>query len=104
MDPGDPSQMDILMTKVTLILASLAALVAAVRKFFHIVRRISHFLDDWFGEEARDGQPARPGVMERLEALEASVASLEATMTDHTETALYGPQQAATGQDGHSAG
>lgn len=34
------------------------------------VRRVVHFLDDWFGEPARPGHPARPGIPERIEAIE----------------------------------
>lgn len=60
----------------------IAAIIAAITGVFvtlkglaRVIRRTQHFLDDWFGEEARDGVPARPGVMERLEAMEAALVT-----------------------------
>ena len=32
--------------------------------------RLGHFLDDWFGEDARPGFVARPGIPERLAEVE----------------------------------
>lgn len=54
-----------------------ATLVGLAVKAFRGVRRVSHFLDDWFGEEARPGIAARPGVMERIGAVEDGFSSLE---------------------------
>jgi hypothetical protein len=39
--------------------------------------RFSHFLDDWFGEDARPGFVARPGVPERLENVETRLGTVE---------------------------
>lgn len=39
------------------------------------LRRLVHFADDWFGEPERDGVPARPGVMERISAIETDGAA-----------------------------
>lgn len=38
--------------------------------------RLAHFLDDWFGEEARPGFPARPGIPARLESVEEGQTEL----------------------------
>lgn len=57
----------------------IGGVVLLVKRILPAVRRFMHFLDDWFGEEARTGQPARPGVMERLQ-------SMEETQTSQTET------------------
>lgn len=40
------------------------------------IRRVSRFLDDWFGSPERPGVPAQPGVMERVAATEDGVADL----------------------------
>lgn len=56
---------------------AVATMLALAVKAFRGVRRVSHFLDDWFGEESRPGVPARPGVMERLDSVEQDVASIK---------------------------
>lgn len=49
----------------------LSALVGFFRwKILPVFRRTGHFLDDWFGEDARPGQPRRLGIPERLQRLE----------------------------------
>ncbi len=68
--------MNQMMTQITIgEVAAGVGLVSAVVGFFAkvmpLLRRTGHFLDDWFGEEARDGQPARPGVTARLTQIEA---------------------------------
>jgi hypothetical protein len=35
--------------------------------------RLSHFLDDWFGEDARPGFTRKPGVPERLAEVESQL-------------------------------
>ena len=57
--------------------SALTALVVAVcgiatwaaRWAWRILKRTTHFLDDFFGEPERDGLAARPGVMARLQDL-----------------------------------
>jgi hypothetical protein len=36
-------------------------------------RRVTHFLDDYNGEPARDGLPAKPGFMARLASVEKAL-------------------------------
>lgn len=56
---------------------ALVALMAVIAflwaKVWPVVSRFVHFLDDFIGEKARPGVPARPGVMERLQALEEAL-------------------------------
>lgn len=52
------------------VLSVLGVLAAFWRWALPFLRRVGHFLDDWFGEEARPGFPARPGVPARLAAIE----------------------------------
>ena len=63
-------------------LTAFVALVVAVcggmawtgRHAWRIVRRVTHFLDDYAGQPARDGMPAKPGLMARLASVEESLA------------------------------
>lgn len=41
-----------------------------IKSVFRFWRKLVWFLDDCFGEPARNGQPARPGMLERLAAIE----------------------------------
>lgn len=50
----------------------------ATRNLARGLRRLVHFADDWFGEPERDGVPARPGVMERMSAIESAGADTRA--------------------------
>ena len=42
----------------------------ALRSAFDFWRKLVWFLDDCFGEPARNGHPARPGMVERITAIE----------------------------------
>jgi hypothetical protein len=55
---------------ITGILAVLTALGALARKVWPFGRKLVHFIDDWFGEPARDGVPERAGVMARLATID----------------------------------
>jgi hypothetical protein len=44
------------------------------------VRRVTDFLDDWNGEAARPGYPARKGVPERLSTMEDRLGRVEGQM------------------------
>ena len=54
----------------------------SVRAFF---RRLADFLDDWFGEPARPGVPARPGMGERVQGLEEKMPGMEAALAENAE-------------------
>lgn len=77
--------------------ASLTALTAAVfglvgwaaRYAWRITRRTNHFLDDYFGESARDGLPARPGIMARLKSVEEKLAQIVAETRPNGGTSLH---------------
>ena len=59
-------------------------LVKAFRPLFH---RVGHFLDDYFGEDARPGVPARKGLMVRMSDQDTSLAAQE-TRLDAVEHEL----------------
>lgn len=46
------------------------------RWLWRVGQRVTHFMDDYFGEPARPGQKSRPGAMERLENVESITESI----------------------------
>ena len=62
---------------ITAVIALAAAVVGvlgwAARHAWRVLRRVTHFLDDYAGEPARDGMPARPGFMARLASAETQI-------------------------------
>lgn len=50
-------------------LAALSAAFAFGRGLWRWMRRLSHFIDDVTGEDARPGQPRRPGLVEQVDLL-----------------------------------
>ncbi|MGF0163040.1 hypothetical protein ACQRET_03220 [Streptomyces koyangensis] len=51
-----------------------------IRGGVRLGRRVDQFIDDWQGEVARAGVPARPGVMERMGGLEDRMGGVEADL------------------------
>lgn len=66
---------------IALIAAALSAVAWALRWAWRILRRVTHFLDDYAGQPARDGLPARPGFMARLGSVEQLLAHVVAETT-----------------------
>lgn len=70
---------------------------AVIRPLRRMLREIVAFREDWYGESARPGVPARKGVMERLadidgqlrtnggSSLRDAVSRIEATMAAHLQ-------------------
>jgi hypothetical protein len=71
-----------------LAVAVAGCLLWCARKAWHASRRVSHFLDDYAGEPARDGLPARPGFMARLGSVEESMKHLSAEMSPNHGSSL----------------
>lgn len=61
----------------SLVVGLLIAAVVLVVKLWPIVRKLSRFLDDVTGEEARPGFERRPGLMERVGTLERELAEVQ---------------------------
>lgn len=71
---------------VVVILAAVSAVLVFLVRVFRGVRKFGQFLDDWNGEPATSGQPARRGVLDRLAAIEYQVhPNSGASMADRIE-------------------
>ena len=69
-------------------LAVIAGAVAFIRKAVPLVRRIGHFADDWFGEDARPGGKRTPGVLDRLSAIESRLERVESQFQPNSGSTL----------------
>lgn len=74
--------MDVTINLGTLLTVLVSMLAAAAGWYFgssgsrKLAARVGHFFDDWNGAPARDGVPARPGVMLRLEQHDKLLAQI----------------------------
>ena len=73
---------------VALVVAVFGGLAWAGRWAWRILRRVTHFLDDYAGRPAEDGLPARPGFMARLASAEESLAHVVAETSPNHGTSL----------------
>ena len=73
---------------VALSLAVAGAIGWCARWGWRLLRRTGHFLDAFFGQEAHDGVPARPGVMARLTTVEELIAKVVGETTPNNGHSL----------------
>ena len=59
------------------IITAFTAITIAFMKSSKFLKRVVHFFDDYFGEEERPGQPARPGFSERLGKIESCLEKVD---------------------------
>lgn len=59
-----------------------------VRKATRLVKKIIHFLDDYFGEEERPGFAASPGIQERLSNMESEISCISYEMRPNSGTSI----------------
>jgi hypothetical protein len=76
-------------------LIMLAATVTAIgviwvglHKATKLVKRFIHFLDDYFGEEERPGFEGRPGMQERLRAIEMEIECISYEMKPNSGSSI----------------
>lgn len=59
-----------------------------VRKIAPVARKLGHLVDDLVGEPERPGVPARPGLMERMEAVETKAEIIRHEMYPNSGKSL----------------
>jgi hypothetical protein len=72
----------------TLVIAVGGVVLWCCRWAWRILTRTMRFLDDYFGEPARPGVAARPGVMGRLEAVERTLGEVRAETKPNGGTSM----------------
>lgn len=65
---------------------ALVAIAALLRAAWQIYRRFDAFFDDWFGQPARPGRAAVPGIAERVGSLEDDMAAVKRQVTPNGGT------------------
>lgn len=76
-------------------LIMLAATITAIgvigvglHKATKLTKRFIHFLDDYFGEEARPGFDGRPGMQERLSYMESEISCISYEMRPNSGSSI----------------
>lgn len=59
-----------------------------IHKATKLVKRFIHFLDDYFGEEARPGFEGRPGMQERMRIIEEEIKCISFEMKPNHGTSI----------------
>lgn len=59
-----------------------------VHKATKLTKRFIHFLDDYFGEEERPGFDGRPGLQQRLRAIEMEIECISFEMRPNHGTSI----------------
>lgn len=70
------------------VIAGVSAISMFLRRVFRLIKRVIHFLDDYFGTEERAGVPAVPGMAERIKKIEGNIDYL-CVRIDKIEKELY---------------
>lgn len=69
-------------------LGGITVIVVTAAKISKSIKRFIHFLDDYFGEEARPGFEGRPGMQERLRKIENEVEHISYEMKPNSGTSI----------------
>lgn len=82
---------------IAIIAGAIIALFKGVKWLGRLGRNLTHFFDDWKGQEARDGKPACPGVMARLGSVERELKSNGGSTLKDAVTRMEGQLMNNTG-------
>jgi len=69
-------------------LGGLTVIIVSGFKMSKLLKRFIHFLDDYFGEEARPGFAGRPGMQERLRKIEEDVDHISYEMKPNSGSSI----------------
>jgi hypothetical protein len=67
---------------------AIGVITVGIRKATIVVKRFIHFLDDYFGEEARPGFQGRPGMQERMRIIEQELKCVSYEMRPNSGTSI----------------
>jgi len=67
---------------------AIGVIAVGIRKATIVVKRFIHFLDDYFGEEARPGFQGRPGMQERMRIIEQELKCVSYEMRPNSGTSI----------------
>jgi len=70
------------------VITSVTAIMIGLYKASKLTKRFIHFLDDYFGEEARPGFDGRPGMQERLKIMEIEIGTISFEMKPNHGTSI----------------
>jgi hypothetical protein len=69
-------------------ITAIGVIFVGIYKATKLTKRFIHFLDDYFGEEARPGFDGRPGMQERLRFMEEEIACISFEMRPNHGTSI----------------
>lgn len=69
-------------------ITAITAIVVGLRKVSVLTKRFIHFLDDYFGEEARPGFDGRPGMQERMRIIEEELKCVAYEMKPNSGSSI----------------
>jgi hypothetical protein len=67
---------------------AIGVIAVGIRKATVLVKRFIHFLDDYFGEEERQGFAGRPGMQERMLIIEEELKCVSYEMRPNSGTSI----------------
>ena len=70
------------------VVTAITAIGYGIHKVSILTKKFIHFLDDYFGEEARPGFNGRPGMQERLKFMEEEIACISFEMRPNHGTSI----------------
>jgi hypothetical protein len=69
-------------------ITAITVIAVGLRKASLLVKKFIHFLDDYFGEEARPGFDGRPGMQERMRNIEEELKCVAYEMKPNSGSSI----------------